>query len=67
MSAIASQDRPAEPGSLPLRMRLAAAGLDGVTLLVLPAALGLVLLFVYPFLYGRVLSFNPKVGDWLAN
>jgi len=67
MTAIASQDRPAEPGSLPLRMRLAAAGLDGVTLLVLPAALGLVLLFVYPFLYGLVLSFEPKVGGALAN
>jgi len=24
-------------------------------------------LFVYPFLYGFVLSFKPRAGDWLAN
>ena len=24
-------------------------------------------LFVYPFLYGLVLSFQPKEGGWLAN
>ncbi|HVM77429.1 MAG TPA: sugar ABC transporter permease [Stellaceae bacterium] len=52
---------------LPLRQRLALRGLDGVTLLVLPAALFIVLLFVYPFLYGFVLSFQPKAGDWIAN
>jgi len=52
---------------LPLRQRLALRGLDGVTLLVLPAALFIVLLFVYPFLYGFVLSFRPKAGDWIAN
>jgi putative spermidine/putrescine transport system permease protein len=67
VTAIASPDRPVEPASPPLRLRLAAAGLDGVTLLVLPAALFLVALFVYPFLYGLVLSFEPKVGDALAN
>ena len=27
----------------------------------------MLLLFVYPFLYGLVLSFNPKDGGWLAN
>jgi putative spermidine/putrescine transport system permease protein len=27
----------------------------------------MLLLFVYPFLYGLVLSFNPKEGNWLAN
>ena len=52
---------------LPLRQRLALRGLDGVTLLVLPAALFIVLLFVYPFIYGFVLSFQPKTGDWIAN
>ena len=52
---------------LPLRQRLALRGLDGVTLLVLPAALFIVLLFVYPFLYGFVPSFRPKAGDWIAN
>ena len=50
-----------------LRTRLAARGLDGTTLMVLPALLALFALFVYPFVYGLVLSFQPKVGGWLAN
>ena len=41
--------------------------LDPALLLVVPAAAFMLLLFVYPFLYGLVLSFNPKEGDWLAN
>jgi putative spermidine/putrescine transport system permease protein len=53
--------------ALSLRQRLAARGIDGVTLLVLPAALFLIALFVYPFLYGLVLSFRPKEGGALAN
>jgi putative spermidine/putrescine transport system permease protein len=36
-------------------------------LLVAPAVLFLLLLFVYPFLYGLLLSFQPAQGDWLAN
>ena len=52
---------------VPLAVRLSQRGLDGVTLLVLPAVLFLVALFVYPFLYGLVLSFRPKAGTWLAN
>ncbi len=52
---------------LPIRLVLAQRGLDGVTLLVLPAVLFIVALFVYPFLYGLVLSLEPKTGDWLAN
>ena len=52
---------------LPLRVRLALYDLDGVTLLVLPAVLFVVALFVYPFLYGFFLSFEPKKGTWLAN
>jgi putative spermidine/putrescine transport system permease protein len=51
----------------PLRVRLALRGLDGVTLLVLPAVLFVVALFIYPFAYGFVLSFEPKTGNWLAN
>jgi putative spermidine/putrescine transport system permease protein len=47
---------------VPLRLRLAQRGLDGVTLLVLPAALFILLLFVYPFLYGMTLSVQPKGG-----
>lgn len=41
--------------------------LDPALLLVVPAAAFMLLLFVYPFLYGLALSFNPKEGDWLAN
>lgn len=52
---------------VPLRTRLALHNIDGVTLLVLPAVLFVIALFVYPFLYGFVLSFQPKAGDWLAN
>jgi putative spermidine/putrescine transport system permease protein len=56
----------------PLRVRLALRDLDGVTLLALPAVLFVAALFVYPFLYGLVLSFTPKAsattaGDFLAN
>ncbi len=52
---------------LSLRRRLRERGLDGVTLLVLPGVLFVLALFVYPFLYGLVLSFQPKEGGWLAN
>src|SRR3954463_11476025 len=50
-----------------LAQRLGARGLDGLTLLVLPAALFVLGLFVYPFLYGLWLSFQPKSGGALAN
>ncbi len=54
--------------SIPLSQRLAVRGLDGLTLLVLPAAAFLIATFVYPFLYGLVLSFEPKAGGhFLAN
>lgn len=51
-----------------LRQRLAAQGFDAVTLLVVPAAIFSLALFVYPFAFGFILSFEPKAsGDWLAN
>jgi putative spermidine/putrescine transport system permease protein len=50
-----------------LPQRLAARGLDGLTLLVLPAVLFVLALFIYPFLYGLWLSFQPKAGAALAN
>ncbi len=53
--------------AIPLGQRLAARGLDGLTLLVIPAVLFLLLLFIYPFLYGLFLSFNPKAGGTFAN
>jgi putative spermidine/putrescine transport system permease protein len=52
---------------VPFRTRLALRDLDGVTLLALPAVLFVIALFVYPFIYGFVLSFEPKEGGWLAN
>jgi putative spermidine/putrescine transport system permease protein len=64
MTASALEAAPERP---PLRVRLALRDLDGVTLLALPAVLFVAALFVYPFLYGLVLSFQPKAGDWLAN
>jgi putative spermidine/putrescine transport system permease protein len=57
----------AVPERLPLRVRLALRDVDAVTLLALPAILFVVALFAYPFLYGFVVSFKPKAGDWLAN
>lgn len=60
-AALRLKDRP------PLRVVLANRGIDGVTLLVLPALAAVVLLFIYPFLYGLYLSFTPKEGGWLAN
>jgi putative spermidine/putrescine transport system permease protein len=40
---------------------------DRTLLLVVPAALFMLLLFVYPFIYGLLLSFQPGQGGWLAN
>lgn len=57
----------AAPARIPFRTKLALWEIDGVTLLVVPAVLFVIGLFVYPFLYGFVLSFQPKAGDWLAN
>jgi putative spermidine/putrescine transport system permease protein len=50
-----------------LRQRFAARGLDGITLLVVPAVLFVLALFIYPFVYGLLLSFSPREGHWLAN
>jgi putative spermidine/putrescine transport system permease protein len=50
-----------------IRQWLAHRGLDGVTVLALPAAIFMVALFVYPFIYGLVLSFQPNEGDWLTS
>jgi putative spermidine/putrescine transport system permease protein len=50
-----------------LAQRAAAQGLDGLTLLVLPAVLFVIALFIYPFAYGLWLSFQPKAGPVLAN
>ena len=46
---------------------IARAPFDRALLLVLPAALFMVLLFIYPFVYGLILSFEPAQGGWLEN
>ena len=46
---------------------LAREPFDRTKLLVLPATVFMVLLFIYPFLYGLWLSFAPKEGGALAN
>src|SRR5215475_13478375 len=46
---------------------LSRAPFDRALLLVVPAAAFMLLLFVYPFLYGLGLSFAPKEGGALAN
>jgi len=45
----------------------AAPTADRAALLVAPAAAVMVLVFVYPFLYGLVLSFRPEHGGLLSN
>jgi putative spermidine/putrescine transport system permease protein len=45
-----------------LRHRLAERGVDRLLLLVLPGALAMAALFLYPFLYGLQLSFQPSSG-----
>ena len=65
--SVATAEGPAPIEQPPLRARLAAHGIDGVTLLVLPAVAFVLLLFVYPFLYGLALSFAPKEGGTFAN
>jgi putative spermidine/putrescine transport system permease protein len=55
------------PEPVSLRTRLKLHDIDGVTLLVVPAVLFVLALFVYPFAYGFVISFQPLKGDWLEN
>ncbi|MCC8243048.1 ABC transporter permease [Saccharothrix luteola] len=50
-----------------LRHRLAERGVDRVLLLLVPGTVFIALLFLYPFLYGLQLSFQPAVGGPLAN
>ncbi len=57
----------ARTGRPSLRHRLAERGIDRVLLLLVPGVLFLVLLFVYPFLYGLQLSFAPEQGGPLSN
>ena len=68
MSAAAGTPAATAPSGVPLRLRLAQRGLDGATLLIPPALLFTLALFVYPFLYGLVLSLHPQGGGaWWSN
>jgi putative spermidine/putrescine transport system permease protein len=66
VTVTADNSRAADSGAT-LSRWLAQRELDRVTLLVIPAVAFIILLFVYPFFYGLVLSLQPKTGDWLAN
>ena len=67
MSDAALSPHAASPARPRLRTRLAARGLDGTTLLVLPGLVAVLALFVYPFLYGIVDSLTPDEGAWYEN
>jgi putative spermidine/putrescine transport system permease protein len=54
----------AAPG---LRQRLAIRGYDAITLLVVPGVIFMLALFVYPFAYGLLLTFEPAEGGMFAN
>jgi putative spermidine/putrescine transport system permease protein len=60
-----AEQRPA--GAVALRHRLAERGMDRQLLLLAPALLFIVLLFLYPFFYGLQLSFAPADGGPLAS
>lgn len=49
--------------TMSFRQKMAMKGIDGTTLLALPAVIFLLAVFVYPFLYGLSLSFNPQEED----
>ena len=61
-------ERPEREAQTPaLRHRLAERGVDRQLLLLAPAVLFVVLLFLYPFFYGLQLSFAPKEGGPLGS
>ena len=62
LTAEQAQAAPHRPRQ-PLRHRLAERGVDWTLLLILPAVVIIGGLFVYPFLYGLSISFQPLRGD----
>lgn len=66
-----TQPRPAATRATPPRLsrrhRLAERGIDRHLWLLLPATLFVGLLFVYPFLYGLGLSFQPEKGGMFSD
>jgi putative spermidine/putrescine transport system permease protein len=71
MSAPTVQHRPEAPPAVTarraLRHRLADRGIDRTLWLLVPALAFILVLFVYPFLYGFQLSFQPLKGGPFAN
>lgn len=69
-STIAPPPAPAivrPPEKVALRHRLAERGIDRQLLLLVPAAIFIIVLFIYPFFYGAGLSLQPRSGGMLAN
>ena len=65
-TVVGGPQAPPGPGRVALTHRLAERGVDRVLLLAVPAALALIALFCYPFLYGLQLSFQPARGGALG-
>jgi len=61
VTAVRERSSPA-PEKAALKHRLAERGVDRVLLLLVPGVVFVVALFLYPFLYGFQLSFQPKGG-----
>ncbi|HLZ48429.1 MAG TPA: sugar ABC transporter permease [Candidatus Limnocylindria bacterium] len=62
MGSMAASIRDSRPVPLSSRLRI-----HPTMVLLAPAAIFLLLMFVYPFAYGFVLSFQPEEGDWSSN
>ncbi|HEY9496810.1 MAG TPA: ABC transporter permease [Intrasporangium sp.] len=62
MSTSSATDRQDQHHGLSLRHRLAERGVDSQLLLLVPAIVFVIGLFIYPFLYGLGLSFQPAKG-----
>jgi putative spermidine/putrescine transport system permease protein len=63
VTAVRDRSTAPEPGArASLRHRLADRGVDRVLLLLAPGVIFIGVLFLYPFLYGLQLSFQPKAG-----
>jgi len=67
MSAMAKADESRAYRRSDAWVAMQTAGVDRTVLLVVPGVLFVLLLFVYPFLYGLVLSFLPKQGSAVVN
>ena len=65
-TTLAPPERAEKPAKLALRHRLAERGVDRHLLLLLPAGLFVIVLFIYPFFYGVGLSFQPEKGGPFA-